>query len=293
MSDDQQQQTIAAAAAASDAEAREFFNELAADKAVKEKAAEAADMNEHRTRMQREAQRAHAIQMKAEKMDLERRRLAHEQQKQKLEEHKLKQKEREDMMKSMAKATKEADTARTLRLMEEQKEEDTPQARETALRKLGQMREMLGVHGTKKRIDHNTPLHVMKTELAIMNSQVNMERAIEMPREILDLALTAGEQFAAPFYPCHGLADEVSDMLERAATDDASEKERHFSRALAQISIQYSDWFELGPAMFMAMTIAEIAKTKHEEHAELRRRAENAEADAEEAAFLDEASKRF
>lgn len=184
-------------------------------------------------------------------------------------EEKLEKAKRDEQMKAFARASQEAEKLRAAQEAREKREEDTPEAREEALREIGQLREVLGVTGSygKRAPTAETPLVKLRAEIGIMHAQVDLERAAEMPRDAVLWGLKLAEvaATAAGVGDYRGTAADVEQALKRSE-ESSDPMERHLHRAMLQASIKYSSWFRMGPEMYLALQFAQIARARKEEN---------------------------
>lgn len=192
---------------------------------------------------------------------------------------------RQEQMKVFARATKASEQSAAAR----DTTEDTPEKREEYLRLIGLMREELGVPGTGKRCTVATSLADLQVEYGVMNRQVDLERASEMPEIVLYRTIQALEEAALPLgADCRGTADVFYERLQRSKVAE-SVAERHMARAMKQLSIKYSGYFASSPEMYMLMQIAEVAREQHKKNRNQSFERGEAEAPADIAAAFDAA----
>lgn len=172
-------------------------------------------------------------------------------------EERLEQGAREDQMKSFARATKLATEAAAADRERRQQLEDTPLAREEALRQFGLLREM-GVPGTGKRMTIDSPLANILIENDIMNQQLNNERATDMPLVILHGAV----RYASLAFPLMAGAGDDLEAAYEASKRGQTREERAYYRTMQQLSIKYGSYFAMSPEMFAVMQMIEVVKNR-------------------------------
>lgn len=172
-------------------------------------------------------------------------------------EEKLEQSAREEQMKSFARATKLATEAAAADRERRQQLEDTPYAREEALRQFGLLREM-GVPGTGKRMTIDSPLANILLENDIMNQQLNNERATDMPLVLLHGAV----RYASLAFPLMAGAADDLEMAYEQSKQGQTREQRQYYRTMQQLSIKYGSYFAMSPEMFAVMQMIEVIKTR-------------------------------
>lgn len=167
------------------------------------------------------------------------------------------QKAREEQYKSFARAVKvsaEAEAAAAAI-------EDTPEKRFDALRKYGLLREM-GLPGTRARLSADSPLEKILAEIGVMDSQLNLERAVGMPEQIVTGSIRSAEYAALPFgIDIRGTADDFEALLEDSRKS-ADPIDRHLDRAMLQLSIKYSSYFAMGPEMYIGTLLLRLGRSR-------------------------------
>lgn len=171
----------------------------------------------------------------------------------------LETKAREEQLKSFARATKLATEANLAQKEREQAIQDTPAAREDALRQFGQLREM-GVTGTGKRLTADSPLTTILLENEIMHQQLNQERSTDLPIVLVHGMVRAASQFP-PLYNLQGAADDLEQLYEVSRRGETRE-ERAYYRTMQQLSIKYGGYFTTGPEMYVLMQVIQVLKTR-------------------------------
>lgn len=174
-------------------------------------------------------------------------------------EESLETKAREDQMKSFARATKLATEANLAQKEREQALEDTPAAREAALRQFGQLREM-GVSGTGKKLTSDSPLTAILLENEIMHQQLNQERSTDLPIVFVHGMVRAAARFP-PLYNLHGAADDLEQLYEGSRRGTTRE-ERAYYRTMQQLSIKYGGYFTTGPELYVLMQVIQVIKMR-------------------------------
>lgn len=173
----------------------------------------------------------------------------------------LETKAREEQLKSFARATKLATEANVAERERQQQLEDTPSAREEALRQYGELREM-GVTGTGKRLTADSPLTTIVTENEIMHQQLNRERSSDMPIVLVHGMVRMAAQLP-PLWNLRGAADDL-EVLYETSRSGTTREERMYYRTMQQLSIKYGSYFAMSPEMWMVMQVVNVLKTRWE-----------------------------
>ena len=217
----------------------------AAEKARNKRAEEEATEARRRDAELRQRELEHAERVRTEKKHLELEKL------------------RMERDKINAKAVKQSAAAQAQREIDENlSEEGAAKEKEDLMRKVSLFRERLGVHGTGKRITVDTPLHMLKTEFELCNSQMNLQRAEEMPRQFFVETARAFEIAAARFVDFRGTTDEFDECIERGKNAEPNSFEWQLNRAMMQCSINYSHLFAVRPELFIVGSFVKMAQER-------------------------------
>jgi hypothetical protein len=247
-----------AAAAAADplqAEMARLEDEASGRKAAREQAAAAE-------KQQREmAQKRAEAEWKRRELELKEREQAHKH-------HLASEKLRMEQMKVLGKAGKAGADARGEQ--EASRVADTVEARDDAIRKIMQLREELGARGSGKRITIDTPLPMLLAEMELCHTQLNLERAREMPEAMLLSTLQALETATAPIADCRGTTEDFRSALEASRAAQPNSLDSHLDRAMRQACIKYQHWFAVSPELYLISTIGKLASARYQQNRKVR-----------------------
>jgi len=150
------------------------------------------------------------------------------------------EKQRMEQMKQFTRATKMISDAKGEEQAEAMKGKDTAGARDDAIRKIMMLREECGARGSGRRLTMDTPLSILLAELELCHTQLNLERAADMPEQIFFSLSGALETALLPFADFGGTTEQFNGMLQASRKAPDGSLESHLDRAFKQCSIKYS-----------------------------------------------------
>lgn len=198
------------------------------------------------------------------KLDVEKEKLEMERMKEMHKKHVEMEKLRLEQQKQFAKASRAADEVKAdLAASQYDSVDKETKAKDDAMRKVGLLQQRLGARGTGRRLTAASPLKEWILELEICNSQLNLERASDVPEQMLYGVMKLVEEVARPAYNIDGLTDDFKAAVQASREADPGSFDSHLDRAMLQCSIKYSHLFAVSPELYVAGSILKLAQQRH------------------------------
>lgn len=215
--------------------------------------------------------------LKRQKLELERKKLAQQEENEIHKRHMDLEKMRIEQEKLNSARVKGVNAVRAAQITDIV--EDMDAARYDVMRKVNLLKKM-GVPGSGKQLKETSPIDTWKTELNVLNSQLNMERAMLAPERMLFGATKAVETVTANFYNHEGASDRFQAIIEAGREAEVGSMEWLMNRAMQQTTINYSHLFDVRPEFFLLGTYVKIVQEQHEWNKASREEAVNENVDA-------------